>query len=132
AIDAMAGEAGKAFNAIVEDLTSLTSDHVAANRRAHDEVLTALANSNLVSIAGSIAATLLAVVIAWTLSRNISLRLRALTAVASDVTRGELDRRAPVEGGDEIGELAGAFNEMTSSLARLLEEQRQAAEEQGR
>jgi signal transduction histidine kinase len=47
--------------------------------------------------------------------------LRHLSEAAEAVSRGELGRRVEVEGADELGRVADAFNTMTDSLERTLD-----------
>jgi signal transduction histidine kinase len=66
-------------------------------------------------IAGS-GAMLLALVVGIVVSRRLSAPLRSLTAVAGQMSDGDLSTRAPVRGKDEIGQLAGQFNHMAERL----------------
>ncbi|WP_310451082.1 EAL domain-containing protein [Sulfuritalea sp.] len=56
-----------------------------------------------------------AVAAVW-LGRSLSRPVRRLTAIAEDIAGGNLSRRAPSGGGDELGRLADAFNHMTDEL----------------
>jgi len=63
--------------------------------------------------------------------RNIVVPIRQLTTVAKIVTRGELEVEARVQSDDEMGVLAGAFNQMISRLRGMLrgeQEQRERVE----
>lgn len=66
------------------------------------------------------AATVIAVVAATILSFAVAGRIvgpiDALAAAARRISRGHYAERVPVEEGDEIGDLAGSFNEMAASL----------------
>lgn len=57
------------------------------------------------------------------LVRHVTRPLEALKAVSSAFSHGELDRRAPVEGTDEIGALAAAFNGMADEISGQLNRQ---------
>ena len=54
-------------------------------------------------------------------SRRIAQPILAITETATAVTAGDLTREAPVTSSDEIGTLAGAFNDMTGQLRDTLE-----------
>ncbi len=54
-------------------------------------------------------------------SRRIARPILAITETATAVTAGDLTREAPVTSSDEIGTLAGAFNDMTGQLRDTLE-----------
>lgn len=84
----------------------------------------------LIALGGVLLLTLTAAVPAWSMAR----RVRGLTEGAQRVAEGDLDRRVPVRGRDEIGTLALAFNRMLEAVhsrdealkahTRDLEEQR--------
>lgn len=61
---------------------------------------------------------LLALLLTVILSRRILGPIEALTRAARAMERGDLGQRVRVESGDEVGELARAFNSMAGSLAR--------------
>jgi signal transduction histidine kinase len=69
----------------------------------------------LLVISGIVLAGLFAAVIWRSLARSIS----GLTRSVEEIKRGNLDLFVQVGARDEIGNLASAFNEMTSSLRRL-------------
>jgi signal transduction histidine kinase len=59
------------------------------------------------------------------LSRSLTQPLRELTAAAEAVARGELGVETPVYAKDELGQLAQAFNRMSSDLATAEQQRRQ-------
>lgn len=64
------------------------------------------------------AASVAAVLLTLFLSHRILVPVRALTAAARRMEQGDLSQRVQVRSGDEIGQLAHAFNAMASSLER--------------
>jgi signal transduction histidine kinase len=64
------------------------------------------------ALIGTIAAIVLATILAALLMRPI----RQLTRAANQVASGDLSQRVPVSGRDEIGQLAASFNQMADSL----------------
>ncbi len=77
---------------------------------------------------GLLAATILAG-IAFVLARRISRPILAITRVANRVAAGDLSQTAPVLTGDEVGQLAQTFNEMTRQLQLLYQDlEKQVAE----
>ena len=54
--------------------------------------------------------------------RRITAELEGAVVAAEAVAGGDLDRRLPVTSHDEVGRLAAAFNAMTESLRRTLDE----------
>jgi two-component system OmpR family sensor kinase len=71
-----------------------------------------------VIVAGLIA-LLIAVIAGWFVARALSLRIKRLESAAEKVARGDFSQRIPIDRDDELGELAVAFNDMQSQLARL-------------
>ena len=62
--------------------------------------------------------TLLAAILGAVLfSRRMVITLKTLSRSAQDIAAGNLQQRVPVEGGDEIGQLARTFNAMTERLS---------------
>ena len=66
---------------------------------------------------------LIGLAIAWLLSRRIAKPIRQVTEAVASITAGDYSRRVRVDGGDELGRMAGAFNHMAQriqdSLAQL-------------
>lgn len=69
---------------------------------------------------GLLVAALLAIAI-YLASRRIARPILSITETATAVAAGDLTREAPVTTRDEVGELAVAFNTMTSRLRETLE-----------
>jgi len=61
-------------------------------------------------------AGLLAVVMGIIIARGLSAPLGRLAMAARRISHGELDQRVPVQGADEVADVAGAFNEMAVHL----------------
>ncbi|MEJ7798151.1 MAG: ATP-binding protein [Solirubrobacteraceae bacterium] len=71
----------------------------------------------LPSLVGAGAGIALALACVQLLARGTTKPLREMAAVASAMARGEHGRQVAVTSGDEVGELARAFNRMTAELA---------------
>src|SRR5260221_365959 len=69
---------------------------------------------------------IIGIIIGFWLSRNISIPVLALRDAAIKVGEGDLTQKVRSQSGDEIGELARAFNKMVEDLARAREELRKA------
>jgi methyl-accepting chemotaxis protein len=63
---------------------------------------------------------LAASILSWLASRLIVKPVLALVGTAGQIAKGDLTQRASVASGDEIGILAGAFNDMTANLERTV------------
>lgn len=74
---------------------------------------------------------LIALLLSWWGAARVTQPIRQLAQGARAVSEGNWDTRVSVRGGDEVGQLAGAFNQMTRQLAdqreRLLQAERVAA-----
>ncbi len=68
-------------------------------------------------------ATLLLVgIVAWLEGRSIVRSIRRLVTAANAIARGDLDKRVPVHGRDELALLARSFNDMAEQLGARLQE----------
>ena len=67
-------------------------------------------------VAGGLAALAFALVLALFWSRRLGAPIAELHRGATAVSHGDLDHRIEIPGGDELTDLAAAFNQMTSTL----------------
>ena len=72
--------------------------------------------TNLLAILIFCASTLLAIAVAYSVSRHLTRGLRELKQGAETIGEGNLDQMIPAHGDDELTDLARAFNEMTRNL----------------
>ncbi|HEY3341431.1 MAG TPA: ATP-binding protein [Anaerolineae bacterium] len=84
-----------------------------------------LQRTNNALLLASAGAVLVALLVGILLARNLTHPLRALTIAAQQMSRGELKQEVVVKSGDEIGQLATAFNHMSQEIARSSEIRRQ-------
>ena len=75
-----------------------------------------------------IGALVVAVVLIVVLPRSIIGPLRKCVAAARAIAEGELSERARIDQKDEVGELAGAINEMADSLQKTIQDVKEAAQ----
>jgi signal transduction histidine kinase len=68
------------------------------------------------SVSGIIAGVV-AMVMVWFLARGMTSPMREMAAAASEMAKGNYDRRVRSSARDEVGELARAFNPMAAELA---------------
>jgi len=73
------------------------------------------------ALIGAVIALLLGVLLSRTLTRPI----RELTQATHAVSEGDLSQQVPVRSKDELGELAQAFNKMSSELSRSVNTRKQ-------
>jgi two-component system phosphate regulon sensor histidine kinase PhoR len=76
----------------------------------------------LVIAASMIITTLLAILVAVFIARTTTQPIKQLTQAAKRIASGELGQKIPVLTIDEAGQLAKAFNEMSSNLKNLVAE----------
>jgi signal transduction histidine kinase len=74
---------------------------------------------------GAIGAAIVALLLGLALSRNLTRPLRRLTAAIHNMAAGDLEQRVDIRSRDEIGELAGAFNSMSTQLVQSNQARRQ-------
>jgi NtrC-family two-component system sensor histidine kinase KinB len=67
----------------------------------------------------TLAALAFAVLVAWHLTSRVVGPLRRLTRGANAIREGRFDERIDITSGDELGELASVFNQMTADLAEF-------------
>jgi len=72
-------------------------------------------------ITAMVVATLLIAMAAWLISRITTRPIRRLTAAARQIASGQYDQKIPVDTGDEIGELARSFNDMSLKLSDTID-----------
>jgi len=132
-IQALAGEAGAStrYSTTLEQQMLYVAVPVNLDGQVAGFVRTALpldeveksANILIASIALSMAiATFLVIVAAALIARKATQPIKQLTQAARRIAAGELDQKIPVLTSDESGQLAKAFNEMSSSLKDLVTE----------
>jgi len=72
-----------------------------------------------VIIAAAIAAAI-AILLAIQISRTTTQRVKALTQMSRRIAEGELDQKIQIASRDEVGNLAGAFNQMAAKLKEMV------------
>ncbi|RJQ55817.1 MAG: sensor histidine kinase [Actinobacteria bacterium] len=82
---------------------------------------TFIAGLNRYLLLGGLAAALLAVVLGVALADRLTLPLKKLTQAVRSISSGKLDQRVDIRAGQEVEELADAFNAMTENLAKAEE-----------
>lgn len=73
----------------------------------------------------------IAVVLSFLFSRKISKPIQKLSLAAKALGEGDFSRKAEINSGDEIGELADSFNKMAENIAQLLNAEKKSAVIQG-
>ena len=80
---------------------------------------------NRLLLYGALIGAVIALVLGVVLSRTLTRPIRELTQATHAVSEGDLSQQVPVRSNDELGELAQAFNRMSSELSRSVNSRRQ-------
>jgi len=107
-------------SAMLSVLSEITEAQQNLLQQDLNEGRTGLAAARLQTLGGGGFALILVLVLALILANNIAGPIRRLTRVAERIQAGDLQAQATVESGDEIGVLAGTFNNMTGQLRETL------------
>ncbi|HVV01973.1 MAG TPA: hybrid sensor histidine kinase/response regulator [Verrucomicrobiae bacterium] len=95
---------------------------------SYEQPLQALRQTQQVLVAISSAGILGGIFIVWLLIRKVTQPLRALRDSAEAVGKGDFSCKVEVKSGDECGELAFVFNQMTENLKRSREQLEQTVD----
>ena len=80
---------------------------------------------NMTLFYGALIGAVIALLLGVFLSRTLTRPIRELTRATHAVSEGDLSQQVPVRSKDELGELAQAFNRMSSELSRSINARRQ-------
>src|SRR5688572_14987612 len=80
---------------------------------------------NRILLYGALIGALIALLLGVFLSRTLTRPIRELTQATRAVSEGDLSQQVPVRSDDELGELAQAFNKMSTELARSIKTRKQ-------
>ena len=80
---------------------------------------------NVTLFYGALIGAVIALVLGIVLSRTLTRPIRELTTATHAVSEGDLSQQVPVRSRDELGELASAFNRMSSELLRSVNARKQ-------
>jgi len=70
---------------------------------------------------GAVAAVIIALIVAYFVSRNITLPIRQMQETAQQIAKGDFGRRVRIKSKDELGELAKSLNTMADELQQKME-----------
>jgi signal transduction histidine kinase len=81
--------------------------------------------TNRILLYGALIGAVIALLLGIFLSRTLTRPIRELTRATHAVSEGDLSQQVPVRSKDELGELARAFNKMSSELSRSVNTRKQ-------
>ena len=109
----------------MESFSGLQEDLMAqASLDADDEVQT----DTRILVGISIVAVLIGVVAAWQIARSVTVPVAQAVELAEKVAAGDLTARVQVSGRDEIAQLLGALQRMTTSLTGIVSQVRTSSD----
>ena len=82
-------------------------------------------STNRTLLYGALMAAIIALLLGIFLSRTLTRPIRELTQATHAVSEGDLSQQVPIRSNDELGELAQAFNKMSSELSRSVNTRKQ-------
>ena len=84
-----------------------------------------IARTNRILLYGALVGAVIALLLGIFLSRTLTRPIRELTRATHAVSEGDLSQQVPIRSNDELGELAQAFNKMSSQLSRSVNARKQ-------
>ena len=84
-----------------------------------------ISRTNRILLYGALIGAVIALLVGIFLSRTLTRPIRELTQATHAVSEGDLSQQVPVRSNDELGELAQAFNRMSSELSRSVNARKQ-------
>jgi methyl-accepting chemotaxis protein len=128
-LDKLVNEAmNPALDAYEGLVVKLTERQTRMYDEAKSNVDQAVANGRILLAGVGLLALLLGAVLAWRLTRGITVPLRQAVEVANAVAEGDLSTRIEVRGGDETGQLMAALQAMNANLNALVTRVRSGAD----
>jgi len=82
-------------------------------------------STNRTLLYGALMAAIIALLLGIFLSRTLTRPIRELTQATHAVSEGDLSQQVPIRSNDELGELAKAFNKMSTELSRSVNARKQ-------
>ena len=82
-------------------------------------------STNRTLLDGALMAAVIALLLGIFLSRTLTRPIRELTQATHALSAGSLSQQVPVRSNDELGELAKAFNKMSTELSRSVNARKQ-------
>ncbi len=126
--DLLNGDAKKLYGELSRELIELVDLNHKGSVQAAEQSNAAFSQGLIVL--GSVAAisVLVSAVLAWRITRSITIPLAEAVTMSQAVAQGDLTRQAAVHRQDEIGDLMRSMNDMTRNLARLVADVRQGTD----
>lgn len=85
-----------------------------------EEIMGPLAWIKAIGVATSLLVGLVCLLMAFVVSRRVSMPIVQVAEASKRISEGDLDQRIPFSSNDEVGTLAGSFNAMTQQLKQTM------------
>ncbi|MGE0358203.1 MAG: methyl-accepting chemotaxis protein [Burkholderiales bacterium] len=128
AAQVLMGEVDPLIRTFLGELNNLIEIQKKANRAAVEEAIASGERRAAVAYAIVAVVLVLAALIAWAITRSITVPMGESVGVARRVAAGDLSARVKASGRDEAGELLRALAEMNDGLSRMVLQIRSGAE----
>ncbi len=128
AAQVLMGEVDPLIRTFLGELNNLIEIQKKANRAAVEEAIASGERRAAVAYAIVAVVLVLAALIAWAITRSITVPMGESVGVARRVAAGDLSGRVKASGRDEAGELLRALAEMNDGLSRMVLQIRSGAE----
>lgn len=118
-----------AYDKASQGIDALIQNQVEQAKNEYDRVSLLTSSIYALSIGAVIAGLVLSVVIGLLIARSVSRGVSALEKATTRLAKGDLTARAEFNSKDELGDVAGAFNQMAGDFSSLIGELRQSADQ---
>jgi methyl-accepting chemotaxis protein len=115
----VSGSVNDAADAVMEGLEDFIKDATADQKRAAAAYAKTESNAKRMSLILGVIALLLSAAIAFVLARELTRRLRGVSAAAEALAEGDVDQDVAVSGRDEVGRTASALQALVNHLREL-------------
>jgi methyl-accepting chemotaxis protein len=120
AIGVLTGAAGATYAALNSDMNAWSAHNIKFADRELNGASSAYSTSRTLVIAILIVAAVLALAIAFLITRGIVGAVKTIVAAAERIGDGDLTATVSVKSNDELGDMARAFQKMTENLRGLV------------
>jgi len=122
------GESAKMYSTMTASVSALIDFNRKSADAAHDAATAVFQQARTLVIVLMLAVVIISVLLAWWITRLITVPLAVAVDMASRVAQGDLSMQVSVSGSDEPAQLMHALSDMRVSLARVVGEVRSNAE----
>jgi methyl-accepting chemotaxis protein len=119
-LDQLGAEAGQIGDTIIAQLKDVETGVKGSIESVNEEARKAMATANTSMVAGIAAGVLLALLLGFVSTRNITRPVRQVVDLAQQMAEGDFTRQLTIDRKDEIGMLVAALNRLVARMERML------------